>query len=112
MNYWKDTINQNVGAKCREVRKAHRVTQSGMSNKIREYMDIQLKKLGFTLIERDNYFAGNIDETLRKKLKNKGIVDEYKPIAASTISKYENGIWDIPIYYLVLMKEIFGDFTL
>lgn len=112
MRYLKQQLNLRVGRAIQKKRRERRITQEGLKIKITQFWESKLKGMGFIESEIEQYFDGELSETLKKKLKKFGIDEKYKPIAVSTISKYENGNWDIPAWYAALMKEILGDFSI
>lgn len=112
MRYLKQQLNLRVGRVIQEKRHERGITQEGLKIKIAEFWESKLKSMGFVESEVEEYFNGELSETLKKKLKKFGIDEKYKPIADSTISNYENGNRNIPAWYVVLMKEILGDFLI
>lgn len=120
MNYVQHTKNGEIGEKIRMARKKQGLTQSDIQAKIDTYyMNIYencLKEHGFTNADINAYFDTDFDKldlSLKKRIKAMGTIDAPPSrIAVSTISNYENGNWEIPAWYVELMKKLLGDLHL
>ncbi len=117
MDFFQNQKNAELGEQIRLARKRAKLTQSDIQAQIGYYYchryESYLKEKNFTNADIDTYFATDfeeLDESLQKRLLNIGI-SEAPPsqIALSTISHYENGVTEIPAWYIELMKELLGD---
>lgn len=119
-NYFQHKKNEEIGEKIRIARKKQKLTQSDIQAKIvTYYMSIyesHLKEHGFTDTDINTYFDTDFDKfdlSLKKRIEAMGTIDALPSvIAVSTISNYETGNWEIPAWYVELMKKILGDLHL
>lgn len=120
MNYFQRKKNEEIGGKIRMARKEHGLTQSDIQAQIDTYYmntyGNYLKEHGFTNADIDAYFDTPFDEldlSLKKKIEKLGTIQAPpSKIALSTISYYENGKWEIPEWYVELMKKLLSNLHL
>ena len=109
MYKWEEEENIRIGKILREVRltkKKFPVRKYKQKGSVSDsYVVEKFLSQRELSAEIANFYAQDYDTYV-------GAKNKYHYIAASTISKYENGTASIPATYISLMKKIYGDFDI
>lgn len=108
-SYLEKEENQKIGERLRKARKDKHLSQDALVFHIEDFIEKDLQKRGFSMMEIEHYFERKLTEAERKHFKKQGIEPFYKRIAISTISNYENGSAKIPFSYISLVQKVLGD---